>query len=69
MRDWKQKLAIYLLVFGLTLLALSKEEYRFPIIGMLVPLVVWVIERKDKIEKEEQRKEQGIKKKEKGKES
>lgn len=54
MRDWKQKLAIYLLVAGLTFLALVESEYRHIIIGMLVPLVIWVIERKDKVEKEKQ---------------
>lgn len=54
MRDWKQKLAIYLLVVGLTLLALHDKEYRWPVIAMLVPLVIWVIERKDKVEKEKQ---------------
>ena len=58
MRDWKQKLAIYLLVGSLTLLAFVDKEYRHLIIGMLVPLVIWVIERKDTLGQERQKKEQ-----------
>ena len=67
MLDWRQRLALYLLAAGLTVLALHDKEYRYPVIAMLVPLVIWVIERKDKVEKEKQKKKQVIKTKEKRK--
>ena len=59
MNDWRQKLAIYLLICALTLLALVDAEFRHIIIGILVPLFIWVIERKDKVEKEKQKEVKG----------
>jgi len=60
-------LAIYLLVGALTFLALIDAEYRPIIIGMLAPIVIWVIERRDKVEKEKQKKVKGNQTKEEGK--
>jgi len=59
MNDWRQKLAIYLLIGALTLLALVDAGFRPIIVGILVPLFIWVIERKDKIEKEKQKEVKG----------